>query len=540
MKQKESQTLDAPLPPADRAGVTPKQYNRVFYRILLIFTIALAVAGNIVWPTPRWDIYEMIGAGREWVIGNFRGDISSAWIAEIFAGPFGGAPFMVYIASALCTAGTIWCVWRLCREYLDAKRACFAALLLTTFYYTCIGGIFYNRNVVHCLFWYIAILIYFYTLKTGKLLWWIALGVSMGFALLSHYPAIFLAGAMVTYALGTSHRKVFKTPGPYLAVAIASSMFLPHVLFLHEHYDHIHAYINTKKPKNGCFPLAMVTGWGSQLGMIAPMILSLLPILIFKKDTAKKAPRRERPDSDPLKNFPLAMLLLPMPFLVIAQVLNGVAFRLPSYGFQLWELVPLCLLYYLPSKDDAPSWKKSITLCAVFATIVFLTLPIQTLAGYFFPGEEAAEHLRPARALSRQIDELWAAEYPDLPCAFVGGEQQTRFLYGVFSQFKPQIDSYDYAGWNVDKSKSEGGILVWLPKDAPDGKSAFPDDLKKRFPTARFVAQVTAPCITFPGIVTDTWNVAILPPAGETAKTAEAETTETAKERTQRKAPELP
>ena len=516
--------MTRPLPPSQRPDIDPARYHRIFSITLLIFTALLAITGNIVWPTPRWDIYEMIGAGREWVIGNFRGDLSSAWIARIFCAPFDEAPFAVYIASALCTAGTIWCVWRLAGEYLDAKRACIAALLLTTFYYTCIGGIFYNRNVVHCLFWYLSILIYYHALKTGKLLWWIALGGSMGFALLSHYPAVFLAGAMVTYALGAGRRGVFKTPGPYLAVAIAAAMFLPHVVFLRDHFAEIQGYVQSKKPKNDCFPLAMVTGWGSQLAMASPMLISLLPVLIFKKTGGEeKSPRQERSDADPLRNFPLAMFLLPMPFLVIAQILNGVAFRLPSYGFQLWELLPLCLLYYLPSRGEAASWKKSVKIGAVFAAVVFLTLPIQSFAGYFFPGEKAAEHFRPARALSRQIDELWSAEYPDRPCAFVGGELQTRFLYGVFSRFKPRIDSYQYAGWNVDKSKDQGGIIVWLPRDAPDGKSAFPKELEERFPTARFAAAVTAPCITFPGKVTDTWNVAILPPAHEGENTAPKE-----------------
>ncbi|MBO7679408.1 MAG: glycosyltransferase family 39 protein, partial [Thermoguttaceae bacterium] len=156
--------MTRPLPPSQRPDADSARYRKIFYLTLLIFTALLAITGNIVWPTPRWDIYEMIGAGREWVIGNFRGDLSSAWIARISCAPFDEAPFAVYIASALCTAGTIWCVWRLAREYLDAKRACFAALLLTTFYYTCIGGIFYNRNVVHCLFWYLSILIYYHAL----------------------------------------------------------------------------------------------------------------------------------------------------------------------------------------------------------------------------------------------------------------------------------------------------------------------------------------------------------------------------------------
>lgn len=502
------------LPAPARAGqpdTAPKRYRAIFYRALAIYIPILALAANLVWPTPRWDVYEMIGASREWVIGNFRGDISSAWVARIFSGPFGGAPFAIYIAAAACAAGTIWCVWRLAGEYLDPKRACWAALLLGTYYYTNIGGIYFNRNVVHSLFWYISILIFYRTLKENKLLWWAALGGSMGFALLSHYPAVFLGGAMAVYALATPHRRVFKTPGPYLAVAIALGMFAPHLLFIHEHYDYIKGYINSKQPKDGFF-FRMLTGWGAQLAMAAPMLISLLPLLILKKGGKEKSPCQETAQDAPLRNFPLAMFLLPIPFLLAAQLITGVAFKMQSYGFQLWQLVPLCLLYYFPARESAEAWKKSITLGVIFAVSLLAALLIQTAAGYFFPGKNLAQHLRPARALSRQIDELWSAEYPDRPCSFVGGEEQCRFLYGDFSRFRPQIDSFQYAAWSVEKTKSQGGVVVWRPVDAPDGERQMPEELAERFPTARFVGQVTAPYITFPGKATETWNVAFFPP----------------------------
>lgn len=487
------------------------RYRAIFYRALGIYIPILALAANLVWPTPRWDVYEMIGASREWVIGNFRGDISSAWVARIFSGPFNGAPFAIYIAAALCAAGTIWCVWRLSREYLDPKRACYAALLLGTYYYTNIGGIYFNRNVVHSLFWYISILVFYWALKERKLFWWLTLGGTMGFALLSHYPAVFLGGAMAVYALATPHRRVFKTPGPYLAVALAVAIFLPHILFIHEHYDYIKGYINGKRPEDS-FLFRMFTGWGAQLAMAAPMLLSLLPILIFKGRKKEKSPRQEVPQEDLSRNFPLAMFLLPIPFLLVAQVITRVAFNMQSYGFQLWQLVPLCLLYYFPTRSDASSWKKSITLCIIFTTALLAALLLQTGVGYFFPGNHPAQHFRPARSLSRQIDALWAAQYPGRPCRFVGGEMHCRFLYGDFSRFRPQIDSYQYAAWSVEKTICQGGVLVWRPVDAPDGKSQLPEELAERFPTAKFVGQVTAPYITFPGKATETWNVAIFPP----------------------------
>ena len=54
--------------------------------------------------------------------------------------------------------------------------------------------------------------------------------------------------------------------------------------------------------------------------------------------------------------------------------------------------------------------------------------------------------------------------------------------------------------------------MVWRPVDDPDGERQMPEVLAERFPTARFVGQVTAPYITFPGKATETWNVAFFPP----------------------------
>jgi 4-amino-4-deoxy-L-arabinose transferase-like glycosyltransferase len=94
---------------------------------------------------------------------------------------------------------------------------------------------YYSMNALDLLLWTVAALLLLRALEQDTLKPWLWLGVVLGAALLNKVSALWLGGGILVGLLLTPHRRVLRTPGPWLAAAIAGLIFLPHVLWQVRH-----------------------------------------------------------------------------------------------------------------------------------------------------------------------------------------------------------------------------------------------------------------------------------------------------------------
>lgn len=111
---------------------------------------------------------------------------------------------------------------------LAAAAAAFAPAYLGTNHY-------YSMNALDLIFWTLAVLVLIRALASASARPWAWLGLVMGLGLLNKISMLWFGGGLFVALLLTGHRRHLATPGPWLAAAIASLVFLPHVLWQVRH-----------------------------------------------------------------------------------------------------------------------------------------------------------------------------------------------------------------------------------------------------------------------------------------------------------------
>lgn len=90
---------------------------------------------------------------------------------------------------------------------------------------------FYSMNAFDILLWVGAAALLIQILKGDAKHLWPWFGVVLGLGLLNKISVLWLGAGLTAGLVLTSHRRVFLTPGPWIAAAIAGVMFLPHVIW---------------------------------------------------------------------------------------------------------------------------------------------------------------------------------------------------------------------------------------------------------------------------------------------------------------------
>ena len=90
---------------------------------------------------------------------------------------------------------------------------------------------YYSMNALDLVLWLLAAMALLRALERARLSDWVWLGVAVGSGLLNKLSMLWCAGGLVLGVLVSGKRRVFATPGPWLAGTIAAVLFAPHALW---------------------------------------------------------------------------------------------------------------------------------------------------------------------------------------------------------------------------------------------------------------------------------------------------------------------
>jgi hypothetical protein len=94
---------------------------------------------------------------------------------------------------------------------------------------------YYSMNALDLVLWLLAAMALLRALERERLSDWAWLGVAVGSGLLNKLSMLWCAGGLVLGVLVSGKRRVFATPGPWLAATIAAVLFAPHALWQVHH-----------------------------------------------------------------------------------------------------------------------------------------------------------------------------------------------------------------------------------------------------------------------------------------------------------------
>jgi Dolichyl-phosphate-mannose-protein mannosyltransferase len=157
--------------------------------------------------------------------------LSIAVLAAIRA-VLGDSLLAIRIVPALVGAATVFLTGSLAQRLGGGPFAQALAALAAVFAPQFLGtNHFYSMNTFELFLWTVAIWFLLDALDTVTPRAWIALGVTLGLALLNKISAIWLYGGIALTLLLTPYRRLLLRPWPAVAALLAALLFLPHILW---------------------------------------------------------------------------------------------------------------------------------------------------------------------------------------------------------------------------------------------------------------------------------------------------------------------
>ncbi|QDL98422.1 glycosyltransferase family 39 protein [Rhodopseudomonas palustris] len=149
----------------------------------------------------------------------------------------GDTEFGVRLVSILLAVPMSWAVWRAAVLLFEGERiAATATLLLNATMMVSAGTTIVTPDAPLLVASSFVLLALAKVAATGRGVWWLAVGVAVGLALLSKYTALFFGPAILIWLLWVpSLRRWLISPWPYLGGVIAFALFSPVVIWNAEH-----------------------------------------------------------------------------------------------------------------------------------------------------------------------------------------------------------------------------------------------------------------------------------------------------------------
>jgi 4-amino-4-deoxy-L-arabinose transferase-like glycosyltransferase len=491
---------------------------RLFWLWLAGRTAAWLTAVICLQPNAPLDLVELLAWGNQFSWGYPKHPPLPAWMAASFAGFSPGDAWGVYLGGYLLAATCLWSAWRVGREFLPPREALVAVICLDGLIYLTGEAAEFSNNLALSPAWALTVWFFVRATRTGRLGWWLALGVSAGLGLLCKYPLVLLLAALAGYLVcHREGRRQLRKPGPYLAGLVALALFAPHVVWLVRN-DFVAVYHAAER--------AARVGWAGhvthpalfllgQVLKLAPVLVVLAPLL------GRRGAGKPVAEDRALLHW---AVLGPVVLLLAYSLLTGSQLR-DRWGRPLWTMAGVWLLAVAGSGARARLRWSGLAWGAVAAGLLtFWALRI--VAGPYVDRRETRAHY-PGRLLAEEVSRRWHARC-DVPFAVVAGEPWRAGNVCCYAPHRPIIYTCGETGflefdpetspWTSDADlAARGGVVLWGANQLGDG---LPDVVRVRFPSAEAQPPIVLPYQTGAAVRPDRVGVAFVWPAGRQVRIA--------------------
>ncbi|MFM8826070.1 MAG: glycosyltransferase family 39 protein [Actinomycetota bacterium] len=456
---------------------------RAFWAFVLVHVAAWTIAPAIAQRSVPFDTVEMLYWGRAWQWGYYKHPPLPAWIAELCSAAFGSADWPLYLASQICVAASFLAAWLLARRMLAPWPALATVMLLEACPFLNFTTPQWNNNGPTKPCWAFATLFLFDALTRRDWRCWAGAGVALGFGMLAKYDAVLLIAAMLGFlVVHPAARWAWRTPGPYLMLAVAAILVAPHAAWLLAGDAPSIAYIRARVPETRTLvdhvvnPLHFLL---AQVGAVAGVPLLCASVYGWSARIAPlEAGRRFQRD------FLIAMVLGPPALALSASLLTGMR-MVAVWGSPMWTFFGLLLwMLFQPSGTNAVLWRLMRRSLA-WGTVMLVAFTVAKA----LHGELAGRVTRvqvPGRELAADIGRHWTA-VTDEPLHIVGGDWWLAGIVAFYHPQRPQVFPdlrAEWAPWTSDAElRRTGGVVVW------PGTGPMPEEWRRRFP--RVIDEVT-------------------------------------------------
>lgn len=447
-------------------------------RAFAVFCAAHAILWTalpaILYPNLPLDLIEALTYGREWQLGHDKLPPLPWWMVEIVYRLI-GRDVAYYLLAQIVVLACFAFTYMAALPIVGATGALVSILIVDGIHFFNFTTPKFNHDVIQLPFWALAGLSFLRALQSGRLFWWILLGVALGGALWSKYFVAILAVPLALYLVfDAKARRALLTPGPYVSAFVALLIATPHLVWLVRNDFLPFAYAEARAlPSRGLFghiyhPLLFLV---SQIGAMLPAFFIASPL--FRAETGKPWTGKVWTGKFSFDfsdgTFRIVTLLAwgPTVLLILLSAVSGRGL-LAMWGFPLCIFVGLWIVMVAKTQIGrtrlsliAAGWGIVTAITVTVFVVHHAVLPHfhNRFNAQLYPGQEIADRLtQEFRAQTGELPRYVIGRiYPAGAFSHYAREGRPRVLIDGDPRRSPWIDIADL--------KRHGAILVWTDFD---------------------------------------------------------------------------
>ncbi|OJY63920.1 glycosyltransferase family 39 protein [Rhizobium sp. 60-20] len=435
--------------------------TNVLWLFIAFQIVLLTIVPTVFSSAPPLDVVEGWTWAPHWLIGTYKHPPGPAWSIEIMHYLIPGYFLGPFLLSQIAVSLTYLFVYLTGCIFMSRWQALAGTLLLTGSLYFSYFTTQFNHNVLQLPFWAAIILVFANIMRSpAKTSLWVMLGVLVGAGMYAKYSvcviAITTAVAGIVFA---DVRSQFRTARPYLAVAIAGLIFLPHVLWLF-HTDFLtFKYVSNRTAGRRFSEEPFI--------FLLTQILTHLPMLILLSCVGLSSLRAER-DRNTLpatKLFLRLFTFIPLGMLVVGALVSGKGL-VSMWGMPMFTTVGLWLI-----AEIGRDWNGAMTRRLAAGAVVFVSLAALVFIGevVWSKSHRPKKTAWPMQELADKANTIWKAEV-DTPLQITGGSMWLAGLVSLGLPQKPDVaveNDLRLSPWvTADDVATKGMLYLSDEKDA--------------------------------------------------------------------------
>jgi 4-amino-4-deoxy-L-arabinose transferase-like glycosyltransferase len=460
------------------------------------------------------DLIEALTYGREWVLGSDKLPPLPWWLVEIMYRLF-GVDAAYYALAEIVVIAAFALVYATARPLVGPARALVAVLIIDGLHYFQYTAVKFNHDVIQLPFWALAGFAFVAALKRGGAARWLLLGIAFGGALWAKYFVVVLAAPYLLFVLfDRDARPALRTPGPWLAIALALVIASPHVVWLFDNHFAPFAYVDARSaPASHWWDYIWHPAFfaaGQFFFMLPALAIAAMFVWPRPTENASPSPLRAEFSADAFDRRIVTLLAFGPAAAMLALIAVSGRGAITMWGYPLWLFGGLWIVLFVPRPLELArlsrvivAWSAVFTALALVFIADYTVLPLidHRYRAAFFPGDALAATLTPRfhaatgdKKLRYVVGSMWLAgnlaHYsPDQPHVLIDG----------LPRRSPWIDLADM--------RRNGALLVWDVGDL----QKLPAPFAALAPDAKVGAPFTLPARRF-GNTLEHIGWAILPP----------------------------
>jgi 4-amino-4-deoxy-L-arabinose transferase-like glycosyltransferase len=457
--------LPNPLNAAGRlrdALADPARANRTLLITLGVYVLLWTVYATIAKGTQgfHFDMVEVIAWSRDLSNGYLKHPPLAAGVVWAWFSIFPVAEWSYYLLAMLMPALALWIIWHMSADYLDAdKRIAGLALLMLVPFFN-FHALKFNVNTVLVPLWAATTFWFLRSFKTRSKAYAALAGLGAAWAMLGKYWSVLLLAGLIVAAVCNRRRRAayFKSPAPWITVAVGLIVIAPHVGWLIENEFAPFTYalaIHGDKSLGGTV-IAALGYLGGSLGYIALPVLLVLaaarPNLATLADMIWPAAPERR----------LAAGAFWAPFLLPAVAAVAAGIEITSlWSMSAWSLLPVMLLSSPDITLRRVDIRRLILMAAALPLVMLIAAPAIALMNRRDgpPPASAQSHL-----LAIEVERIWHQATPQ-PLAFVGGDGDILLGVVAYAADKPRAVLDGLAPPDAAALRRAGMVLLCFTGD---------------------------------------------------------------------------